>query len=342
MKLARYIPFRIAAIVLLFFIFNEIYYRTFWKSDVHTHSNTLEKLWEVDKNADAIYFGESSNFNRPNNEAKTHRISDILDTLVPENKIETVNSAGIHAGTYLSLIQNLPKNNNLKFLVITMNLRSFGCVWIKSEFETNLSKAECLIKPSTPKLWNRFMLSLNEYDLKSKDERYAELLTAFKEEKFEVPNLPFTCIKEWDDAIANKQWHGPKPFKDQDEISLACHYVKNYAFAIDTKTNPRIKDFDNIVKWGKENNCKIIFNILGENIEEADVLIGSTLTDLMRENTRLLMERYTKMGAIVIDNLDKVPDSCFVDRDWPTEHYSLRGKQIVAVNLSRKINKLKF
>ena len=28
---------------------------------------------------------------------------------------------------------------------------------------------------------------------------------------------------------------------------LACHYIKTYAFQIDTQRNPRIKDFDKIV-----------------------------------------------------------------------------------------------
>ena len=39
----------------------------------------------------------------------------------------------------------------------------------------------------------------------------------------------------------------------------------------------------------------------------------------------------------MVDNFYQIPDSCFVDRNWPTEHYNYQGKKIVAENIKKAI-----
>jgi len=341
MKNLKYTIIRLALITVLFFVLNEIYLFTFWKSDVHKHADTLENLWNIPTDSDAIYFGESSNFHETANDLKKHRISEILDTLIEKDKISTLDNAGLHAGTYLAMLQNLPSNMKLKYIIVTMNMRSFGQVWINSDFETNLSKLERLVA-LRPKLWNRFMISLNEYDLKSSEERKQNLLKAFREDKIHVKGLPFNTIDEWDFAIANAQWQGVRQFKNEFETLLATQYVKNFAFEINPKTNPRIANFDAIVEWANSRNCEVFFNILGENMEEGAELVGPTITSMLKKNRDLVVSRYSRKGAIMVDNLSQIPDRCFADRNWPTEHYELEGKKIVAKNLANAIQKRNF
>lgn len=339
MKVLKYIGIRLLLIAALFMVLNELYHFTFWKSDVNKHADTLENLWNVPPHAEAIYFGESSNFHVAPTDSTKHRISFILDSLSTRYAIQTVDNAGLHAGTYLALMKNIPHPEDLRFVVVTMNLRSFGPVWLQSHFETNLSKLERLIEPG-PKLWNRFLIALNEYDLKSNEERDAALLTAFANDTFHVKGVPFQTIAEWDKAIAWREWHGIRPFADQQEIDLAAHYIKNFAFEIDPDTNPRIAQFDGIMEWAKAHNCTVIFNLLGENMQQASALIGPTIVSLIDKNRQFLIKRYTDQGAIVADNLYAVPDHCFVDRNWPTEHYNLEGKTIVAARLAQIIEAL--
>ena len=73
-----------------------------------------------------------------------------------------------------------------------------------------------------------------------------------------------------------------------------------------------------------------MFNLLAEDVEWAERLAGSDLTDLMHANAALLEEYYTRKGVVVVNNLDAVPDSLFRDRDWTTEHYLQQGRQIIA------------
>ena len=81
----------------------------------------------------------------------------------------------------------------------------------------------------------------------------------------------------------------------------------------------------------------MVFNLLGENTEEAEKLVGKELIYLMEKNRSLLVNYYAMKGVVVVDNFYQVPDSCFVDRNWPTEHYNYQGKRIVAKNIKKAI-----
>jgi hypothetical protein len=121
-----------------------------------------------------------------------------------------------------------------------------------------------------------------------------------------------------------------------DEIltALACNYIKTYGFQIDEATNQRISDFDKIVALAKERNWKLVFNLMSENVERAQELVGDDLVYLMKQNRDLLVNRYHKNGVIVVDNLEYVPDEEYIDRNWTTEHYAENGRRIIAKNVA--------
>jgi hypothetical protein len=94
-----------------------------------------------------------------------------------------------------------------------------------------------------------------------------------------------------------------------------------------------------LVEIARKRNIKVVFNLLSENMQQANDLVGPMLTNMMEDNCQLLIDRYTQKGALVINNLYVVPDSCFVDRNWPTEHYNLAGKELVAQALAKGLKK---
>ena len=49
--------------------------------------------------------------------------------------------------------------------------------------------------------------------------------------------------------------------KNNDKIELACHYLKSYAFNI-KESNPRIKDYDEILNWCNINEVPLYLNLL--------------------------------------------------------------------------------
>lgn len=332
----KFIFYRLLIGVAIFFGLNEFYLITFWTNDVNKHADTLENLWVVPKNSDAIYFGESSNFHITEKDTFKHRISYILDDLVTNHKIATVDNAGLHLGTYLALMQNIPRDLKIKYLVITLNLRSFDATWRYSEFETNLSKLERLIG-NGPKLWNKFLVSLNHFDNKTSQERDEQVKNAWTTEYFNIPGIPYHNVAEWDKAIAWGEWTGTIKKMTPDTISLAAHHVKNFAFEIDFDKNERIFELEQIIDLANQKGWVLFFNVLAENVEQTEQLIGPELVDLMKRNVTKLKKQYESQNVIFIDNLELLPDSCFVDRNWPTEHYNYKGKEIVAKVIAQKI-----
>jgi hypothetical protein len=336
MKIVKYIAIRMILAVVFLFAMNILYLYTFWKEDINKHADTLENLWNVPIHSDAIYFGESSNFTMSENDSRELRISELVDEMLPSLSIATVDNAGLHAGTYLSLLKNKPSEMDLKFVIITMNYRSFGANWRYAPFENYLAKFEVMIEPGFLIL-NKFLISLKEYDFKSEEARSNEMKVAWRNEKFNIPEFEYNNVIEWDSAMAWKTWLNENPDLTEENIPLACHYIKNYAIAIDTVKNERIQDFNAIIELGKQEGFAVVLNLLSENTEEAQKLVGEELIYLMEKNRKLLVNYYTRRGVTVVDNFYSVSDSCFRDRDWPTEHYNFVGREIVAENIKKAI-----
>jgi hypothetical protein len=127
---------------------------------------------------------------------------------------------------------------------------------------------------------------------------------------------------------------------DIKKIELACHYIKAYAFNLDDR-NVRIRDFDNIKKWCEEKNVLLYLNLMAENIQYADSLVGRDLVFLMRQNRDYLVHRYQGGNCKVVDNLEKISGSEFIDQNWTTEHYKFRGRMKIAAHLADSM-KIKF
>lgn len=336
MSLFKYIIIRIALVAAFLFAANKVYVLLFWKADISAHAPLLENIMELDPEADAIYFGESSNFHTPKPRTSLVRISNLIDDLLPRIQIYTLDHAGVHAGTYYSLIKNISEESRVRFFIITLNLRSFGADWRYSKGENYLLKTSRMLEPNLPVL-NKFFISLKHYDYRTDEERNRQLKHAWRTEKFTIPHFEYDNVIQWDSAMAWHTWLHENPRLTKENIPLACHYIKNFAFAIDTLTNERIRDFDKIMEWTAKRNIKVILNLMGENVEEAQKLAGRELFYLFEKNRNLLIERYERKGALVVDNLYSIPDSCFVDRNWPTEHYNLQGKKIIAARVRDKI-----
>ena len=74
-------------------------------------------------------------------------------------------------------------------------------------------------------------------------------------------------------------------------------------------------------------------------MEEAQTLIGGSLTNLITANRDFIMERYhqPQNNVWVIDNLEKVSHADFTDRDFPTEHYNQNGRTIIAKAIAQQL-----
>jgi hypothetical protein len=338
-KVVYKIGFRILLVAILLVLSNEVYKVFFLKVDLAKHADILELLPEKGDTSKIIYFGESSNFTNHPFDNDKRSISNIIDKYYPEIKIHTANKGALHAGIYKVLLENIPLDNNIETVIITLNLRSFGADWIYSKLENSLQKNILLLKKPFPPLYNRFILSFKGYQIKSELENKLLVHKHWQTDKLDFPfPFEFSNTSDWDKGFANKGIRFDDGSKDYKKTELACHYIKSYAFNI-TPENVRIKDFDKIVQTCKKRGWKLVFNLMSENMEMANKLVGSELDFLMKRNRDFLVSRYTVLGVLVVDNLVDVPSNFFIDQDWTTEHYTEEGRHIIARNVADSLKR---
>ncbi len=323
---------------------NSVYKKYFYANElIESDAELKVELDSLQYVSDVMYFGESSNFNYSFDDTCKQSISKMIDSLVPA-KVNDIDHGALHAKTYLSLIKTIQANTSIKTIIVTLNLRSFGAPWIHSKVETALMKSNVMYD-NLPPIIQRAKLALNVFDNKSEKERNETLEKHWQNDYLHVPNtFAYKNVRAWDDAYGGKNKANyllPNGSWDMPRIELACHYIKNYAFTINPNTNPRIKDFDEIVEVAKQKNIKLVYNLMAENFEYTDSLVGKTLSNLMKENAALLINRYTKKGVVVVNNLQLVPGIEFSEKRWTSEHYTQRGRLAIAKNVVNTCNSFK-
>jgi hypothetical protein len=330
---------RCITIAILLVLMNFVYEKFFFKADIQEHSKVVNLVYDIPTDTDIIYIGESSNTSAHKNDKDRRSISKFIGDYYPTLKVSDITKPATHAGNYKILLSHLPKNTNIKTLIVTLNLRSFNAQWIYSKLETSLQKSMALLEDNPP-LINRLKLSFKGYDIYTEKERISLLRNKWKNDILQFPyDFPYKNVIEWDRYIFIKGIQNKDGARSKALTELAAHFVKGYAFQIDTLSNPRIKDFNDIIELAKNRNWNIVFNLLDENTERAKELVGDDLIFLMEQNRKLLIKYFTQKGAVVADNFYTIPNDQFTDQNWTTEHYSEKGRKsianIVAKNLKQ-------
>lgn len=333
------ILYRLIVLLAFGFIFNIIYVQFFWDRDLDENAQMLLDLKKEELRSEVLYFGESSNFSyHPLRDSLEDRISDFISYHFPELTFGTINHSAYHAGIYVPLIQQISENSKVETVIVTLNMRTFDQAAIHSPLESALQQDKVLFEPRPPVL-SRLYMTLKNYDNTPEIERD---LAMWKQWTFDTlrgndsVHFAHPTIRSW---CAVEKFPLDGGGEDMSKRALADHYIKAYAFKID-ESNPRIKNFDEIVRIASGKNIKLVFNLLAENTQYADSLVGSELVWLMRENRDFLVDRYESQGVIVVDNLELVDGYHYTDQDWTTEHYDQIGRQKIAANVASSMKKL--
>lgn len=321
------ITLKLISLVAMLIALNWMYKQSKFIAFVDEHADQYLQLEKI-KNCDVIYISASSNFPPENiQEADPRKISQFISDYFPTFQFEAINKPASHAGVYRKLLHVFPKDSEAKTFIITMNMRSFGPSWVNSDLETALNQSNVFYN-HRPVLFNRLLLSLNAYDNKPAYERNELVQTQWANDPlpFEAPK---NTVKNWCAVEKWGDWRNPTR-------QLADQFIKQYGFVID-ENNSRVKDFDAICEIAEKRSYRLVFNILAENIETADSLVGKDLTSLMTQNAKWLESRYSEKGFKVVNNLHILKASNFTDKDFPTEHYDEEGRKIIAKNIASSL-----
>ncbi|MDI1354387.1 MAG: hypothetical protein PSX36_05695 [bacterium] len=316
-----------------------VYTHTLYPKDLEEKSKEVVEIWNSQDSADIYYFGESSNTTYRETDSLKNRISEFTNWFYPSLRITNINKFATHGGVYRQWLKVIDTKKKLPHaIIITLNLRSFNAGWIHSNLETQLQEAMVFTQPF-PNIVNRFFLSLQAFDNKTDKQREEDMLRDYRTVPLVFPYpFPFKTVSEWDSHMAAGGYLKPDGSWDMDKIVLACHFIKGYGFNI-RQNNPRIADFDAIYDWCSKFQVNLYLNLLAENVQYADSLVGKDLVFLMKQNRDFLVKRYQKGNCKVIDNLEVVPGREFIDLEWTTEHYACKGRMTIAKNISDTLKK---
>lgn len=328
---------RIGIVAVLLVAMNWIYSKWFFKKDLLAHSDIIELPWQVVADScQVIYLGESSNNTYGYAESDHRKISHMVSAYFPKVRCGDLTKEASHAQTYYYMLKQIPKESTIETVIVTMNLRSFGAGWIYSRLETALRKQIVLLQDYPP-LMNRFLLAFKAYPIRSEDEWDRLVRKHWEEDPLEFPYDFKWNTHQWDSAMAWGGWMDPQGNRDEEMTVLACHYIKGYAFQI-RDDNPRVKDFDAIVNLCRERGWHLVFNLMAENVDKANELVGKDLMFLMKRNRDYLMQRYDTLEDVtVVDNLNLVRDVNFIDQNWTTEHYYGEGRGTIARHVAQAL-----
>lgn len=318
------ISIRVLLLGMIVILSNYLYRYTTYEKDIAENSPLWLEFQNAVAEADVIYFSSSPNAAYSDIYDDDYRsISKIVDDDLNDLKVISVDTGAIHADIFKTLIRRIPESSPVNSVVVHLNYRSFGAGWMYSNLESSIQK-QAVFYHDRPAIINRFLLGLNHYDVLSEKEgkRKMDHLWETEELPFEFPR---NTVENW---CKLDKWGG----YGTPERTLADSYIKNFAFVLDEE-NPRIQDFDEIVELCNEKNLDLIFVLLPENLEQAEELVGKELIQLMTTNKNWLVDRYEGSGVTVIDNFSLLPDSSFLERDFPSEHYYDEGRQAIAQSI---------
>lgn len=316
---------------------NYVYVQFFFGEDLRKNSDILQLVKALPPETEILYVGESSNITPDKRDTNQSSISEFIAGYYPQRNVYDISKPAAHAEVYRVLLEQLPETSAVRTLVLTVNLRSFGADWRYSKLETALQKSMVLLR-NNPPLYNRFLLAFKGYDIKDEMQRQQQFLDAWENEKLVFDyEVPYKNVNDWDRQLFKEGVKNADGTRNDSLTELACHFVKNFAFSIDTLTHPRIRDLDDIVELARRRGWNLVFNLLSENTERAGTLVGKDLLYLMDENRKLLVSYYERKGVHVVDNMYTVQDADFSDRAWPTEHYTERGRRAVAYKVAQAL-----
>lgn len=329
---------RVVVVAALLVCMNWVYSKWFFRNDLVKYSDIVELSWQVaDDSCRIVYAGESSNNTYGKEEPDHRKISAYVSDYFPTVKMGDMTREASHAQTYYYMLKHIPEDAAVETVVVTMNLRSFGPSWVYSKLETGLRRLLVLLQDYPP-FFNRFLLAFKAYPIHNEEEWGDKVREYRRTAPLNFPyEFRFATSAEWNATVAWDGWRDENGVRNQPNTELACHYIKTYAFNI-TDDNPRLANFDAIVELCRQRGWHLVFNLMAENVDKANELVGEDLLFLMRRNRDYLLQRYGSLDdVIVVDNLSLVRDVNFIDRDWTTEHYFEEGRRIIADNVAKAL-----
>jgi len=306
---------------------NFIYTEFQLPSDVSEFANEYDQMLAETENANLVYFGDCSDAYRSEGMELQPGIGDLMDENFGDLNVANLSANGFHPGTYLKLIKMIEhqQNDNIKTLVVTMNLRAFSTKIIHDfTYDPIINRQLQLVEPRVPALVNRAWITYHRNPA-----NYRARMENLIEEGWKKDSLPegyeYPTLFDWYHS------YDSDPENWTIENDYAQTYLYDFGFLINDR-NERVQDFDEIVKLCERNNWKLYFHIVPIDFKSATNNVGAKLTRLISLNKKYLVNRYKN----VIDNSGLLESEDFIG-DYAGSHYTLGAREQMAEKIGKVI-----
>jgi len=339
MKLIKKILIKVLMLIVLLFAVNLTYEHTLWNADRSKYADVLDSLNTIVDSTDVLYLASSSNYFHPLSDTVGYTISGFIDDQFPNLRVNSVCKGYMHAGAFYSVLKNIPKNSPIKTIVVSVNMRSFGAYWVYSDSETAFSQMELMMNNDYPLIFRKFLLSLDYYDNKTVEERRQQYLNSWRNDTLNITKYNFKKTTfDWDSISSLSSRYKDINYRnDYDKVGFMCNIIKAFAYNLDTINNIRFKQFDKIVDLAMSRNWNLIFNILPEDIDKANIMVGNEIPYILRKNRDVFVDKYKKQKVTIVDNMELLNGKYFFEY-YPTEHYTTIGKRVLSNSVSKVIS----
>jgi hypothetical protein len=311
--------------MVLFLALNWLYGQYLFKADIEKYAPIRPEIISSFAEGDIVYFGESSNtsFN-PWTDSFNNSIADFMQLALPNKNLKQISHESFHLGLFKDMLKLRKEARKNQTLIFTINTRTFGPSAIHSGTEGR-NQQEALFYSDRWPLLTRIFLSFHFYDNRSENER-----NRLKQQYWRTHKPPVQLTKE---VLNEKLENAPDKLK-----AMGHAFVNEFMFVID-EDNPRLKDLQKIIDYGKQNAVRVVFHILPESRGYAESLVGSQLLEIMDNNVLFLEKFLQAEKAEYINNYKRSTYLDYTDQFYPTEHVNWQTRSAIAYSIAKYLDK---
>lgn len=276
----------------------------------------LEKAQK--EKADIIYFGDSAISNYDNKDLDKRSITQMLQGMLPNRSIASIDSAAYKADIFLDLSKYMLKQKYYpKTVIIPINIRSFSLSWDKNpgwQFENE----KAILKN---KLLFMFFKTIEVFNKNNKLDEIAQ-------SEFEN-----TEVFNGEKAVGKVKDFEKHEFRHYSEENMKNSILYYYMFPL-KKEHRGIKSLEEIAKILLENNIKPVFYITPIDYETGERYFPGEFSERLKNNVDMIKFVFEENNFEVLDFSMDLKNYFFAWEKYPNEHLNERGRKYIAEKIA--------
>jgi len=275
----------------------------------------LEKLKKALPNADVVMFGSSVNWWTAEEDTDKRKISEMLDSLLPNEKVIDISHGAYHSEVYLEFVKFISKNKAEKpAIIVPINLRYFSPKWdLRPQYQFIKERYEIAGIP--------YLINFKNYKKISKDEYLSHPVYLHEKQIGNIENF--------------------KRKNQQDENETMCNgFILHYLQLLHSN-HKKLTALKDIVEICNKHEIDLLMYIIPIDIMKAERLNINTFKRTVLENISVIKNSLKEESVEVLDLSFYLKSENFNYNLMPNEHLNMYGRKKIAERIKQKLNQLK-